>query len=154
MNTPNITVAINHAKFDMTSAISLTDNILPAITLLIPNGVNHMTPVTIFIITSNMTVKKSIIALLLSPRVPNIVPNIKQKKTMPKVLVPDLLMEDFYCNECKKSNVYSPIMYLPNQIFGFGKSTVFRIECPYRCIYVNCVGLKIRRKHQLNIAMS
>lgn len=32
----------------------LTPNIFPAMTLLTPTGVNHMTPVTIFIITSKI----------------------------------------------------------------------------------------------------
>lgn len=79
---------MNHISCSMTKCKSLTPNILPAITELIPMGVNHMTHVTIFMMTSKTAVKKSTTICPFSPIVPNMVPKTRQKKTMPSVLVP------------------------------------------------------------------
>lgn len=48
----------------------------------------HITVDTILMMTSNTALKKSITIWPFSPRVPKNVPNTKQKKTMPSVLVP------------------------------------------------------------------
>lgn len=73
-------------------------------TLLTPIGVNHITPVTIFMITSKMAWKKSITTWPLGPRVPKRLPKIRQKKTRPSVLVPDL-KKLFYYFKKNMSNV-------------------------------------------------
>lgn len=90
MNTPRTTVAINQANCDNTSVIFDTDRIFPAITLLIPIGVNHITPVTICMTTSNITEKKSMTTFDFSDIVPNIVPKTRQNATIPRVFVPAL----------------------------------------------------------------
>lgn len=40
--------------------------------------------------TSSMTLKKSMTGLALAPKDPSTVPKVRQKKMMPRVLVPDL----------------------------------------------------------------
>lgn len=50
----------------------------------------HIMPKTTFITTWSTTEKKSITTLALGPNEPRIVPNIRQNKIMPKVLVPSL----------------------------------------------------------------
>uniref|UniRef100_A0A1A9ZW33 Uncharacterized protein n=1 Tax=Glossina pallidipes TaxID=7398 RepID=A0A1A9ZW33_GLOPL len=79
---------MNHINCAITKCRSVTPKILPAITELIPTGVNHITHVTIFITTSNIAAKKSTTTCPLEPIVPRNVPNTKQKNTIPNVLVP------------------------------------------------------------------
>lgn len=80
---------MNQANWDITRARSLTPRILPAITLDMPIGVSHMTPVTIFMTTSKTAVKNCITTCPFSPIVPKRVPKTRQKKTIPRVLVPE-----------------------------------------------------------------
>uniref|UniRef100_A0A1A9V0V0 Uncharacterized protein n=1 Tax=Glossina austeni TaxID=7395 RepID=A0A1A9V0V0_GLOAU len=79
---------MNHINCAITKCRSVTPKILPAITELIPTGVNHITHVTIFMTTSNIAAKKSTTTCPLEPIVPRNVPNTKQKNTIPNVLVP------------------------------------------------------------------
>ena len=67
-----------------------TPRIFAQITLLIPTGEIHMIALTIFMMTSSMILKKSMTSLAFFPRDPRTVPNVRQKKMMPKVFVPDL----------------------------------------------------------------
>lgn len=58
-------------------------------TLLIPTGEIHMMMQTIRMITSSITSQKSMTGLARSPTLPRTVPKARQKKIMPRVLVPD-----------------------------------------------------------------
>lgn len=105
---------------------SLTPRIFPAITLPMPTGVNHMTPETIFIITSKMAWKKSITTWLLGPMVPRQLPKTRQKKTRPSVLVPDLKKNlTLYYNRNRNnpfsSNYNLPRCVLPLYNNNYGK---------------------------------
>ena len=55
-----------------------------------PIGEIHMMPLTIFIMTSSMILKKLITGSALRPIEPRTVPKVRQKNMMPRVLVPDL----------------------------------------------------------------
>ena len=59
-------------------------------TLAMPTGEIHMMRLTIFMMTSSITTKKSMTGLALFPTEPRTVPKVRQKKIIPKVLVPDL----------------------------------------------------------------
>ena len=78
------------ASCDITLPRFATPNIFAQITLLIPTGEIHIIALTIFMITSSMILKKSMTSWAFFPRDPRTVPNVRQKKMMPKVLVPDL----------------------------------------------------------------
>ena len=83
-----------------------TPSILAQMTLLMPMGEIHMMPLTIFMITSSMTwvsifrerlkriastLKKVMTDSALRPMEPRTVPNVRQKKMIPRVLVPPLV---------------------------------------------------------------
>ena len=68
-----------------------TPSILAQMTLLMPMGEIHMMPLTIFMITSSMTLKKVMTDSAFRPMEPRTVPNVRQKKMIPRVLVPPLV---------------------------------------------------------------
>ena len=69
-----------------------TPSILAQMTLLMPMGEIHMMPLTIFMITSSMTLKKVMTDSAFRPMEPRTVPNVRQKKMIPRVLVPPLVI--------------------------------------------------------------
>ena len=75
---------------DITLPKFTTPRIFAQITLLIPTGEIHMIALTIFMITSSIILKKATTSSAFLPRDPRTVPNVRQKKMMPRVLVPDL----------------------------------------------------------------
>ena len=82
-------------NWDITLPRFATPRIFSQITLLIPTGEIHMIALTIFMMTSSIILKKSMTSLAFFPRDPRTVPNVRQKKMMPKVFVPDLKKSSF-----------------------------------------------------------
>ena len=80
---------------------SATPRILAQITLLMPTGEIHMIPLTIFMMTSSMILKKLMTGSALRPIEPRTVPKVRQKKMMPKVFVPDLEI-DMMSQQCRQ----------------------------------------------------
>merc|ERR1711887_263911 len=95
MKMPEQAVTINRPSWDMTLLRFATPRILAQMTLLIPIGEIHMIPLTIFIITSSITLKKVMTDSALRPMDPRTVPKVRQKKMMPSVLVPPLYARTF-----------------------------------------------------------
>ena len=90
MKIPEHTVNMKSPNCDITLPKFATPRIFAQITLLIPTGEIHMIALTIFMMTSSITLKKSTTSWAFFPRDPRTVPNVRQKKMMPSVLVPDL----------------------------------------------------------------
>ena len=90
MKIPEQTVKIKNPNCDITLPKFTTPRIFAQITLLIPTGEIHMIALTIFMMTSSITLKKSTTSWAFFPRDPRTVPNVRQKKMIPSVLVPDL----------------------------------------------------------------
>ena len=96
MNIPEQTVKMKSPSCDITLPKFTTPRIFAQITLLIPTGEIHMMALTIFMMTSSMILKKSTTSWAFFPRDPRTVPNVRQKKMMPSVLVPDLESSWYY----------------------------------------------------------
>ena len=107
MNIPEQTVNMKSPSCDITLPKFATPSIFAQITLLIPTGEIHIIAFTIFMMTLSMILKKSTTSWAFFPRDPRTVPNVRQKKMIPKVLVPDLKKDSF--NQISKTSCTLPV---------------------------------------------